>query len=108
MPSARIIAWFSVLPLAVGSYALFYCVEKARLAAGSETSVGDDVIIIGYVATIVGILLSCLAVFIVRHKPVIFRTVPVVALLVCGTAFGFWAWLHLSGVVVPYSSLMKP
>ena len=108
MSFARIISWSSGLPLAVGGYALFYCIEKARLAAGSTTSVGDEVIVLAYVATLTTTLVSCVAAFIVRREAVLFRALPAAALLSCGLALGFWAWLHLSGVVVAYSSLMQP
>ena len=108
MSFARFVSWSSALPLAVGGYALFYCIEKARLAAGSATSVGDDVIVIGYAATVTATLLSCFAAFFVRREAVLFRVLPTATLLVCGGALGFWAWLHLCGVVVPHSSLIKP
>ena len=107
MSFARTIAWSTAVPLAIGGGALVYCIEKARLAAGSSTTVGDDVIVLGYVTTVATTLLSGLATFFVRREPLALRAWPVTALVVCGTALGCWAWLHLSGVILPDSATTK-
>jgi len=107
MPITRIISFSSAFLLAASGYAIFYCVAKARYAAGSPTSVGDDIIVIGYVATFGMALLSALTVFITRKETVCVRALPTAALLAGIGALGLWSWLHLSGVVVPYSSFMK-
>jgi hypothetical protein len=107
MPITRIISFSSAFLLAASGYAIFYCVAKARDAAGSPTSVGDDVIAIGYAVTFGLALLSSLTVFITRKETVSVRALPAVALLTAIGALSFWSWLHLSGVVVPYSSLLK-
>lgn len=107
MSFARIIVWSTVVPLAIGGWALVYCIEKARLAAGSSATVGDDVIVLGYVTTTAATLMSGLATIFVRRETVAWRALPVTALFVCGTALGCWAWLHLSGVIVPYSATTK-
>jgi hypothetical protein len=108
IPISRIAAFSSVFLLAVSGYAIFCCIAKVRYAAGSSTSVGDDVIVIGYAATVGTTLLSSLAVFIARNETAALRALPIAALLGGIGALGLWSWLHLSGVVVPYSSLMKP
>ena len=107
MSFARIIAWSTVVPLAIGGWALVYCIAKARLAAGSSTTVGDDVVVLGYVTTTAATLMSGLATIFVRREPVALRALPVTALLVCGTALGCWSCLHLSGVILPYSATTK-
>ena len=63
---------------------------------------------IGYFATVVTILFSLLAVFMTRNEARGVRALPAFALIVGLGALSIWLWLNLSGVVVPYSSVMKP
>jgi len=58
-----IIALAAAFLLAVEGYTIYYCVEKVRHAAGSATTVGDDVVAIGYVTTVASTIFSALAVF---------------------------------------------
>jgi hypothetical protein len=104
MQRAHLVVFLCVLMLAVGGYALFYCFEKAKLAAGLEgtTTVGGDIIVMVYVATVSTTWMSCLAAFVLRREAFAMRALPITALLVCAGALGFWAWLHLSGIVVSY------
>ena len=108
MRHKRIMAPLSVLLLALGGYVIFYCFKKLKLAAGSTTTVGDDVIVVGYIVTLSTALASCLTSFAARREAVGIRAVPTTALLVCIGALSFWCWLHLSGVVVAYPSVAKP
>src|SRR4026209_1678527 len=108
MSITRIAAFSSAFLLAVNGYAIFYCIAKAKYAAGSATSVGDDVIVIGYVTTVGAALLSSLAAFVARKETTPVRALPTAALFTGLGALGLWSWLQLSGVIVPYSSLMKP
>jgi hypothetical protein len=107
MSITRIAAFSSAFLLAMSGYTILYCIAKAKYAAGSATSVGDDVIVIGYVATLGTALMSALTVFITRKETVSVRAMPAVALLAATGTLGLWSWLHWSGVVVSYSSLIK-
>jgi len=107
MAITRLIALASALLLAVGVYAIFYCIEKMRIAADSGTTVGDDVIVIVYVTTVATTLFSSAAVFLTWNQPAACRALPISALMAGLGVLGLWSWLHLSGVVVSYSSIIK-
>ncbi|MFO1457803.1 MAG: hypothetical protein U1G08_00225 [Verrucomicrobiota bacterium] len=94
----------SVILTAVACYVVHYCFEKLRR---SGSSVGDDIIVIGYIATLGSTGLSLLGAFLARDTGVRTQALTQTTFVVCLGALGFWTWIHLSGVVVPYSTLEK-
>ena len=80
-----IIALAAAFLLAVEGYTIYYCVEKVRHAAGSATTVGDDVVSIGYVTTVASTIFSALAVFFTRNP--IRRSTNIVDFCAGG-----WSW----------------
>src|SRR5262245_29494967 len=104
MKSTRLVIPLSIILLSVSGYVFFYGCQKIKI---SGSSVGDDVIVIGYGVPAIATILSALAVFAVRSASWFSRFWPVAALILSAASFGFWAWLHLSGIVVAYSTLQK-
>jgi hypothetical protein len=104
MKATHFVIPLSILLLAVGGSVFFYGCQKIER---SGSSVGDDVIMIGYGVPAIATVFSALAVFAVRSGSWLSRFLPVAALLVSAASFGFWAWLHLSGIVIPYSATLK-
>jgi hypothetical protein len=107
MKAQNLIIPLSILLLAVGGYVFSYGCRKIERSAGFGTSVGDDVIVIGYSVPAIATVLSALAVFAVRSLSWSNRSLPIAALVVSAASLVFWFWLHLSGVVIPYSTTLK-
>jgi hypothetical protein len=104
MKSTRFVIPLSIVLLAVAGYVFFYGCQKIKI---SGSTVGDDAIMIGYGLTAITTFLSALAVFAVRSGSCSTRSLPIAALILSATSFAFWAFLHLSGIVVAYSSIRK-
>jgi hypothetical protein len=104
MKTTRFVIPLSIVLLALAGYVLFYGCQKIKI---SGSTVGEDVILIGYSLTAITTFLSALAVFAVRSASGFIRSLPIAALILSATSLGFWAWLHLSGIVVAYSSIRK-
>jgi len=107
MKAPRFVTPVSILLLAVGCYVFFYGWQKIETSAGFGTSVGDDVVVIGYSVPAITTVLSALAVFVVRARSWSNRSLPLAALAVSAASFVFWLWLHLSGVIIPHSATLK-
>src|SRR5262245_43251125 len=102
MKPTRLVMPLSILLIAVGASVFYYGCQKIR---NPGSSVGDDVIALGYCIPAIATIISAAAVFTVRSGAWSVRYLPVTALIFSAASFGFWAWLHLSGVVVGYSAL---
>ncbi len=95
----------SIILTAAACYVVLYCMEKLHR---SGSSVGDDVLLIGYTATIGSFGLSLLLTYISREDGFFTRALAWAAAVVCTGSLSFWTWIHLSGVVVSYSIITKP
>jgi len=104
MKATHFVIPLSILLLAVGAYVFIYGSQKIKI---SGSSVGDDVIMIGYCVPAIATVFSASAVFVVRSGSWLSRFLPVAALVISVASFAFWAWLHLSGIVTPYSATLK-
>ena len=94
----------SVGLFAAACYVVYYCIGKLQR---SGSSVGDDVIVIGYTVTIGSVGLSLFLTYLSRADGHLTRALCRATSAACVSSLSFWTWIHLSGVVVSYSSIMK-
>lgn len=102
---ARFTIPLSLALAAIGAYALLYCFEVSRrvIPGAIGTSVGDDVVVIGYSVTAIATVIGVWAFAGSLRGSNAARNVSILAVVLCASAFAFWTWLHLTGVLIPYS-----
>ena len=94
----------SVGLFAAACYVFYYCSGKLQRWG---SSVGDDVVVIGYVVTIGSCGLSLSLTYLSRADGHLTRALSRATSAASVSSLSFWTWIHLSGVIVSYSSIMR-
>lgn len=102
-----ILGYLTAASLVIAIYSLYFCLEKTLLASSQRVKVGDDIVVIAYLATISTCIVSGATMWLARRDQRLLIAFTRLTFGVCCAAFCFWTILHLSGTVVSYSHFLE-